>query len=178
MGSLQRTHLNLRSSGADTGRVPREYLFATDAGRVYAETEGRGPPVLIAGGGPGVGHSHYHPWFSALADRFTVVYMDYPGTGRSEGFDDPASYSIAGYADAIETVRAGLAADWLFLIGISFGGLPAIEYALRHRHGLRGLVMSNAQLSAATWQQGNIDNVNAAMRQQFPERWEQIVALR
>jgi 3-oxoadipate enol-lactonase len=107
-------------------RVPREHLFATRAGRVYAETEGSGPAVLIAGGGPGVGHSHYHPWFSALADRFTVVYMDYPGTGRSVGASR-ASCSIEAYADAIETVRAGLAAEALLLIGVSFGGLPAIE---------------------------------------------------
>jgi proline iminopeptidase len=38
--------------------------------------------------------------------------------------------------------------------------------------------MSNAPFSAATWQEGNIDNVNAAMRQQGPERWERILALR
>ncbi len=138
----------------------------------YYEVEGEGPTVIIAGGGPGTGHSHYHPWFSRLADRMKLVYFDYFGTGRS----DPGECSIEAYAGQIETLRRELGGDTVSVIGISFGGMPALHYALVH--GVERLVLSNAQISARTWKDGNIDSVNAALRAQFPERWNQMLALR
>jgi hypothetical protein len=39
---------------------------------------------------------------------------------------------------------------------------------------MRRLVLSDAQISAATWQEGDIDAVNAALREQFPERWARL----
>jgi proline iminopeptidase len=150
----------------------------TDHGRMYFEREGAGEPVVIAPGGPGVGHAHYHPWFSALADRFEVVYFDYLGTGRSDRLADPAGYTIERYAAGIEALRSHLGAERIALIGVSFGGMPALAYALAHADRVRRLVLSNAQISAATWQEGNIDAVNAALREQFPERWDRLLELR
>ena len=40
------------------------------------------------------------------------------------------------------------------------------------------LVLSNAQVSAASWQRTNIDSVNAELRRLFPQEWEQICRLR
>jgi proline iminopeptidase len=146
----------------------------TGDGRIYVEREGAGETVVIASGGPGTGHSHCHPWFDALTERFEVVYFDYLGTGRSDRLADPAGYSIEAHAAQIEAVRAHVGAEQIALVGVSFGGMPAVAYALAHPDRLRRLVLSNAQISAATWQQGNIDAVNAALREQFPERWERL----
>jgi proline iminopeptidase len=150
-------------------------LVETDAGRVYVELEGEGPLVILAGGGPGVGHAHYHPWFSRLAARRMVAYVDYPGTGRS----DPArDYTLERYAAALEGVRLHVGADRTAMVALSFGGLPALMHALTHPGALDALVLSNAQVSAATWQEGNIDNVNRALREHDPHRWEELLALR
>ena len=129
-------------------------------------TEGDGDPVVIAGGGPGVGNSHYHDWFAALADRFTLAYFDYEGI------------TIEGYGEQIETVRRELGADRVSVIGLSFGGMPALAYALRHPDLLDRLVLSNAQISAATWQERNIDAVNRSLREHYPERWARLLELR
>ena len=129
--------------------------------------DGAGEPVVIAGGGPGTGHSHYMPWFSALAERFRVVRCDYE-----------APHTIEAYADQIDAVRRHVGADRVSVIGISFGGMPAVAYALRHPERLRRLVLSNAQISARTWQEGNIDAVNRGLREHFPERWARLLALR
>jgi proline iminopeptidase len=150
----------------------------TSAGRIYFETEGEGPAVFVVPGGPGVGHAHYHPWFSRLAENHSVVYFDHLGTGRSERLADLALYTIALYADAIEGLRAHLGLEQISLVGLSFGGMPAIEYALRHGDRLDRVVLSNAQLSARTWQEGNIDNLNHEVRSQHPEAWAEILALR
>jgi len=148
------------------------------AGRIYFETEGAGPAVFVVPGGPGVGHAHYHPWFSRLAEGRTLVYFDHLGTGRSERLPDPARYTIPLYAEAIEGLRAHLGVDQISLVGLSFGGMPAIQYALDHGDRLDRLVLSNAQLSARTWQEGNIDNLNHEVRHQDPETWAEIMTLR
>jgi proline iminopeptidase len=56
--------------------------------------------------------------------------------------------------------------------------MPAIQYALNHGDRLDRLVLSNAQLSARTWQEGNIDNLNHEVRHQDPEAWAELMALR
>lgn len=150
----------------------------TSVGRIYFETEGEGPAVFVVPGGPGVGHAHYHPWFSRLADSHTVVYFDHLGTGRSERLADPSLYAIPLYAEAIEGLRAHLGFDEISLVGLSFGGMPAIQYALEQGHRLGRLVLSNAQLSGRTWREGNIDNLNHEVRNQDPETWAEILALR
>jgi proline iminopeptidase len=150
---------------------------ATPAGPVWHETDGAGEPVVLVPGGPGVSHVHYHPWFSRLADRHRVVFFDQPGTGRSGRLAAP-DHTIERYVAAIEGVRVHLGAERLALVGLSFGGMPAIAYAVRHPERVRRLVLSNAQLSAATWQASNIDNVNHELRERHPEIWRELLALR
>ena len=151
---------------------------ATPSGPVYVEIEGDGSPVLLVSGGPGVSHVHYHPWFSRLADHHTVGYYDHPGVGRSSRQAGRGAYTVAAYAEAIESIRAHLDAATIALVGLSFGGLPAIEYARRRPDRIRRLVMSNAPDSAQTWQRGNIDNVNREVSTRYPELWDRLMALR
>jgi proline iminopeptidase len=153
-----------------------EYLDGP-TGPIYFEVEGDGPVVLLVGGGPGVSHVHYHPWFSRLAGTHTVVYYDHPGTGRS-GPRTPDTYTLQAYAAAIEAIRAHLDAPALALVGISFGGLPALEYLRTHPQRVRHLVLSNAPYSATSWQRGNIDHVNHELRTRYPEIWSRLLELR
>jgi proline iminopeptidase len=147
---------------------------AGPAGPIHVEVEGDGPVVLLVGGGPGVSHVHYHPWFSRLAGQHTVVYYDHPGTGRS----GTAAYTLEAYAGAIEAIRAHLDAPAVALVGISFGGLPALEYVRTHPRRVRRLVLSNAPYSAASWQRGNIDSVNHEIATRYPELWSRLGELR
>ena len=157
-----------------------EALVPTPHGRIYVEHEGdpSGRVVVLAGGGPGVGHDHYHRWFSRLATGACVVYFDYSGCGRSDRLDADREYSIALFAENIEAVRQHLESESIDLVGLSFGGLPAVEYALEHPRAVRRLVLSNAQISAESWQRTNIDGVNLELQRLFPDEWRQILRLR
>ena len=149
-----------------------------ELGRIYVEVEGEGTvTTVVVPGGPGVSHIHYHPWFSALAEHGRVVYFDYPGTGRSARLD-VSKYTVPSYAGAIGAVVDALDAAEVNVIGVSFGGMPALELALTHRDRVRRLVLSNAQLAGGTWQATNIDNVNRELREQLPDVWAEIEALR
>jgi proline iminopeptidase len=82
------------------------------------------------------------------------------------------------FAANVEEVRRHLGVESLSLIGLSFGGLPAVEYALEHPGRVRRLVLSNAQVSAAGWKRWNIDAVNAELQRLFPAEWREILELR
>ncbi|HAV78633.1 MAG TPA: hypothetical protein DCX53_14895 [Anaerolineae bacterium] len=152
--------------------------ITTDAGRIYYELEGSGPPVFLVPGGPGASHSHYHPWFSTLAKSHTVVYFDNLGTGASDRLVSQRDYTVQRYAFDIEALRSALGFEKIKLIGLSFGSLPALEYTTQHSSHVHSLVISNGHLNAATWQEGNIDNVNHEIRTLFPEVWSQMLELR
>jgi proline iminopeptidase len=162
-----------------------EAFVPTPDGRIYVEREGNpsGRVVVLACGGPGTSHDHYHPWFSRLAfsrlaTGASVVYFDYSGCGRSDRLDGDSEYSISLFARNIEAVRQHTESESIDLVGLSFGGLPAVEYALGHPGSVRRLVLSNAQISAESWQRTNIDGVNLELQRLFPEEWRRILRLR
>lgn len=155
-------------------------LVETRDGRISVELEGAESShlVILATGGPGVGHDHYHPWFSRLLPELRVGYLDYIGCGRSDRLADPAGYTVARFAENIEALRLHAGAETVSLVGLSFGGLPAVEYALRRPDRVRRLVLSNAQVGAEGWQRTNIDSVNAELARLFPAEWRELLALR
>lgn len=155
-------------------------LIETGDGRISVELEGAETAelVVIATGGPGVGHDHYHPWFSRLLPELRVGYLDYIGCGRSDRLADAAGYTIERFAQDIEALRLHAGAETLSLVGVSFGGFPAVEYALSHPDRVRRLVLSNAHVGADGWQRTNIDGVNAELARLFPAEWRELLALR
>lgn len=148
-------------------------------GKIYYETEGSGSPIFLIAGGPGSSHASFHPWFSRLATEHTVVYLDNIGRGRSDRLDPQRSseYTVERDAEDIEALRTALGYERISLIGHSYGGMPALAYALKYPQHVSRLVLSSTMLNAQSWQQ-NIDSVNFTARNQFPEIWEQLMQLR
>jgi proline iminopeptidase len=157
-----------------------EHYVETEYGRIYVEVEGdpAAELVLLATGGPGASHDHYHPWFSRLLPELRVGYVDYIGCGLSDRLDDPAGYSIELLGANLDAICGYVEAETVSLVGISFGGFAAVQFALDHTSKVRRLVLSNAQVSAAAWQRTNIDGVNAELARLFPDQWKQILGLR
>ncbi|SDX25327.1 proline iminopeptidase [Collimonas sp. OK242] len=148
-------------------------------GKIYYETEGSGSPVFLVAGGPGSSHTSFHPWFSRLAAEHTVVYLDNIGRGRSDRLEPQRSseYTVERDAEDIEALRIALGYERISVIGHSYGGMPALAYALKYPQHVARLVLSDTLLNAQSWQQ-NIDSVNFTARNQFPEIWEQLMQLR
>lgn len=163
-----------------TAVAREEHYVETPHGRVYVEVEGEPAAelVMLATGGPGVSHDHYHPWFTRLLPEFRVAYVDYIGCGRSDRLADANGYSVALLAESLEAVLRHLGAATCSLVGISFGGFPAVESALSRPAAVRRLVLSNAQVSAAAWQRTNIDGVNGELARLFPAEWRSLLDLR
>jgi proline iminopeptidase len=90
-------------------------------------------------GGPGSDHTTMSP-FQAFADRFTLVFYDHRCNGRSEGADLSSMNWDNLTADA-EALRQALGFDKWAVLGHSFGGMVALEYALRYPQSLSHLLL-------------------------------------
>jgi proline iminopeptidase len=146
----------LDSSGrgdAPTGGV-RMIPVETPGGpfRVWTKRVGNNPRVrvLLLHGGPGITHEYYEAcdsWLPAAGVEY--YYYDQLGSYYSDQPDDPALWEIPRFVDEVEQVRRalGLESDSFFLLGQSWGGILAVEYALKHQEHLKGLVVSNMMAS-------------------------------
>jgi len=130
----------MTASYCDTIRTLSARFIETPRGKIYCETEGEGPLLLLQSGGPGCTHQCFHPFFSDAAAFATVIYHDPIGLGKSSRIES-GSYDLAGLVEEIEELRLALGGRRIVLLGHSFGGLVAQLYALRHPGALSGLVL-------------------------------------
>ena len=91
---------------------------------------GQGYPLVLMHGGPGA-DLHTVMSFRPLADQFTLVFYDHRGNGRTKGAPVESMNFESLTADA-DALRQALGFDQWAVLGHSFGGYVALEYALRH----------------------------------------------
>ncbi len=108
---------------------------------LYVDVVGHGYPLVLMHGGPGLDHTSLLP-LRALADQFTLIFYDHRCNGRSEGAEVPSMTWENLTADA-DALRQALGFEQWAVLGHSFGGNVALEYALRYPASLSHLVLMN-----------------------------------
>jgi proline iminopeptidase len=156
---------------------PPGRLVTVNDTRLWIETEGSGEPLLLLPGGPANSHLTFHPYFSALADEYQVIYVDYRGRGKSDRPERWEDITFAQDVADVEGLRRALGLERLNLYGFSYGGMIAQAYALAHPDRVRKLILANTVHSAEMWQK-NHENINRELANQYPEVWERIETLR
>ena len=116
--------------------------------QVWTKRCGDNPRIklLLLHGGPGATHEYFEAFDSYLPQAgIEYIYYDQLGSQRSSQPDAPDLWDTARFVDEVEQVRQalGLDASNFFLLGHSWGGILATEYALAHQQHLKGLVISN-----------------------------------
>lgn len=105
------------------------------------ETIGSGAPILVMHGGLGLSHDYLRPFFDVLAETHTVVYYDHLGNGASDRPDDFADLTFERMVSDAAALMTELGHETFTLIGHSFGGFVAQEFAAAHGDRLTGLVL-------------------------------------
>jgi proline iminopeptidase len=106
---------------------------------LFVDVVGHGYPLLLMHGGPSADHTTMLP-FRRCADRFTLVFYDHRCNGRSVGAPVSSMTWENLTADA-DALRQKLGFDKWAVLGHSFGGHVALEYALRYPDNLSHLVL-------------------------------------
>jgi proline iminopeptidase len=106
---------------------------------LFVDVIGHGDPLVLMHGGPGADHWSMKP-FERLADRYTLVFYDHRCNGRSIGAPVTSMTWENLTADA-DSLRERLGFETWAVLGHSFGGNVALEYALRYPRSLSRLVL-------------------------------------
>jgi proline iminopeptidase len=109
---------------------------ADDGCRLWTEEAGRGEPLLMCHGGPGLWDMS-GSLAATLAPRLRVIRWDQRGCGRSER---RGPYSVARCAADLDAVRGGLGLKKTALFGHSWGAALALRYALDRPDRVSALV--------------------------------------
>lgn len=116
--------------------------------KVWTKRVGNNPTVkvLLLHGGPGATHEYFEAFDSYFPGAgIEYYYYDQLGSGFSDKPTDESLWDTPRFVEEVEQVRKalGLDKDNFYLLGHSWGGVLAIEYALKYPQHLKGLVISN-----------------------------------
>jgi len=128
---------------------PFEGLVPVDGAQLYCRAVGEGPPIVVLHGGPDFDHTYLLPELDRLADGFRLVYYDQRGRGRSSGSVEPDEVGIESEIADLDVVRQRLGSESVAILGHSWGGVLAMEYATRHPDRVSHLILLNTAPASA-----------------------------
>ena len=116
--------------------------------RVWTKRVGNNPriKVLLLHGGPGMTHEYFEAFDSYLPRAgIEYYYYDQLGSAYSDQPDEPSLWELPRFVEEVEQVRKALKLDAsnFYLFGHSWGGMLALEYALKYQQNLKALIISN-----------------------------------
>lgn len=135
-------------------RPDREEMVEVSGGRVYVringDLAGPRPPIVLLHGGPGSSH-----WYflnaTALADERAVILYDQLDSGRSDHPADPANWTVPRFVAELDAIRAALDVPRWHVLGASWGGTVALEYAARQPREMASAVLQSLLVSTDIW---------------------------
>ncbi|WP_091548609.1 proline iminopeptidase-family hydrolase [Thermoflexibacter ruber] len=146
-------YFNVRTEGVQTGGI-QLIPIETPIGKfkVWTKRFGNNPKqkVLLLHGGPGSTHEYFECFESFLPkEGIEFIYYDQLGSTYSDQPTDTSLWTIERFVEEVEQVRTalGLTKGNFFLLGHSWGGILAMEYALKYQDNLKGLIISNMMSS-------------------------------
>lgn len=122
--------------------------------KLYYEEYGKGPALYILSGGPGEAPEHpYRQIVDSLKSYYTCILIHQRGAGRSRNIPiNESTITIKNYTEDIELLQMKRGDKKITLLGISWGGLLAMNYAAIHPESVSNLILvCSAPPSYSVW---------------------------
>jgi proline-specific peptidase len=114
---------------------------------------GAQPALLCVHGGPGFGCGYLETLAAMGETGRQVVFYDQLGCGASEHPGEGIDWSLPLFVEELEAVRTAAEVEQCYVLGHGWGGVIALEYALRQPEGLAGLVLASTVASIPRWRE-------------------------
>ncbi len=125
---------------------------------VWTKRFGNNPTMklLLLNGGPGATHEYFECFENFLPqENIEFIYYDQLACGNSDNPKDTSLYDLSRYVEEVEQIRQALKLDEnnFYILGHSWGGVLAMQYALKYQQHIKGLIISNMMASAPKYSQ-------------------------
>lgn len=118
------------------------YAKNNDSSKTYYKTFGKGKPLLIINGGPGMNSNGFEDMAKTLSENQETIIYDQRGTGKSKLPKlNAKTISMQLMADDIESLRKHLKIEKWNILGHSFGGMLASYYATVYPNSIDKLIL-------------------------------------
>lgn len=108
-------------------------------------------PLICLHGGPGAPHDYLEPLEAMAVTGRRVILYDQLGCGNSDQPHNPSMWTVDLFVEEIDVVRRALGLERVHILGHSWGGMLAMEYALTQPSGLASLVVADSPASMSQW---------------------------
>jgi proline iminopeptidase len=125
-------------------------LVEINGTKLFVKTMGSGEPIVMVHDGPGFNYLYFLPQFKELAKHYKLIFYDQRASGKSSGDVDSSSITMDNFVKDLEGIRQLFGLKKMNLFGHSFGGLIAMNYAIKYPQNLRCLILSNTTPAKAS----------------------------
>ncbi len=120
-------------------------FIALPGSKIHYQTFGKGNPILILNGGPGMSSEGFVTLAKELSINNQTIIYDQRGTGLSTLDEiDGSTVTMDLMAEDIETLRKHLKIEKWIVMGHSFGGMLAYYYASKYPNRVKGMIQSSS----------------------------------
>ncbi|HST04220.1 MAG TPA: alpha/beta fold hydrolase [Chloroflexia bacterium] len=128
--------------------VPREGYAPLDNAELFYREVGHGQPIIVIHGGPDFDHTYLLPDMDRLSDSYRLIYYDQRWRGKSTSTIPPDDITIQTEIDDLEGLRKHFQLDSVAVLGHSWGGYLAMEYAIRHPDRVSHMILMNTGVAS------------------------------
>ena len=135
--------------------------------------------ILLLHGGPAMTHEYMECFESFFPkEGFEFYEYDQLGSYYSDQPTDSSLWTTARFVEEVEQVRKAIGADKnnFIVLGNSWGGILAMEYALKYQQNLKGLIVSNMVASAKEYDEYNRNVLRKQMDPKILDTVQQLEA--
>ncbi len=160
-----------------TGCAQTEGYIASGNSKIYYRTFGKGEPLLIINGGPGMNSDGFVNLAKELSKNNKTIIYDQRGTGKSALSKlDSTTITMDLMVDDIEKLRQHLKIEKWAILGHSFGGMLASYYATLYPQNIASLILSSSggiDLELLTYVSQRVNNRLSKQERDSLDYWNQ-----
>lgn len=122
----------------------REIFVPVRNAEIFCRVVGEGDPIIVIHGGPGLSQDYLYPQLKQLGEDYLVIFYDQRSCGRSTGELNSETICVTQFLEDIDAIRETFGFEKVTLMGHSWGGFLAANYAVLSPEKVEKLVLLNS----------------------------------
>ena len=122
--------------------------FIFEGKQIYFEEHGAGEPVVVLNG-IFMSCASWAAFVPSFEQKCRLILLDLLDQGRTEKMD--CEFTQALQVELVDALRAHLGYESWSMVGISYGGEVALQYAAKYPSRVKKLVLSNTAPNTSDW---------------------------